>query len=179
MYTKHKTMTLFLVLLLSATAAYAETVDFNLSGTFTDLAELGGMLTLDTTAGHIIAANVTVGPPDSLQFNVILYDNSNGPYWLTQLWTSAGSGGPSLSLVLPTQSTTLSGYQGGPLCSLSALCGPSNNVTSGLIFAPGVTTFLLDGTASLVPETGTLLLLLTSAPAMVIACRRRYVLSNH
>lgn len=65
-----------LVLVSSALTARADTI-FNVSGSLSDGAALGGTLTIDTVAGRVTASNITAGPPDSLTFTNITFQNNN------------------------------------------------------------------------------------------------------
>ena len=115
-----------LPILLCTSAAYAGSVTLYLTGTFTDGAVLGGTITVDQTAGTVTARNVTIGAPDAGSFTVDEGYSTGGAYYDVGLGTTGGIY-PALSLALAT--STLVGYNGGPLCSLASTCG---GVVSGV-----------------------------------------------
>jgi hypothetical protein len=118
-----------LAIVLCASSAYAASVVFTAAGTTADGATLGGTVTIDTTAGTVTAANVTLGAPDTSTYTFIQAGTGpSAPVYVIQLGTAA-SGNPRMGLLVP--GTTLVGYAGGALCSTSALC---TDVTSYVFF---------------------------------------------
>jgi hypothetical protein len=135
-----------LVIVLCASGAHAGSVTLYLTGTFADGAALGGTITVDQTAGTVTALNGTIGAPDAGSFTVSEGDGIGPSYYDVGMGTTAGLY-PSLSLALAT--TTLVGYNGGPICSLAATC---NGVVAGLFKTTGSTAIALTvGNASLTP----------------------------
>ena len=117
----------------AAVSAIAGSVTFELSGTLTDGAVLGGTMTVDQVAGTVTAFNFTIGPPDSLNTSVIDYDaavtEGANTVWLVSTGVAPGPY-PALNIFLPT--STLVGYGGGSLCSVSVSCGGS---VSGVVLS--------------------------------------------
>jgi hypothetical protein len=62
----------------SVTITPADVVTFIASGTFVSGAPLGGTVTIDTTRGAILSADLTVGGPDNFTFNKLLSQTVNG-----------------------------------------------------------------------------------------------------
>ena len=164
---------LSLALFAFSASACASTITFNVSGTMTDGAVLGGRMTVDEIAGTVTAFSFTLGAPDSLTTSVLDYDGTitqgANTFWLLETGVAPGPY-PALSLVLPT--STLVGYNGGSICSISALCG--SGLGSGLLLPPAATQgpFLQSGSASAVPEPATLSLLALAFPVVFLLRRR-------
>jgi len=139
------------LLLIASGIASASVVTFNLSGTLTDGSALGGFLNIDTTAGLVTTANVTLGPPDSLLLTVIRFDGLNGSYWEVGV-SNTPIGTPFQSLFFPVAS--LVGYTGGPFCTLGYdFCGAALSTFIGPDF---VDSYLTSGSATAVPEPSTI-----------------------
>ena len=133
------------VLGVAACGAFAGTITFNVSGTFTDGAVLSGTMTVDNVAGQVTAANFSIGAPISQTFSFVEHDAAYAVpgYWFVQTIPAGATVGslPDFNLILPTD--TLVGYQGGSLSPLY-----TSEVSPG-----GATVFLQSGQAS--PQTGT------------------------
>lgn len=168
---------LWLVSMLAAPCTVtASVIKFDLSGIMGDfftLAPIGvldGTLTIDLTAGHVIAADVTLGPPQSVNFTFVGFDgpvtDSGITFWNTQLRTSPAGPSPILVIDLPVQS--LVGYAGGALCSLDAICANDRTgIVSGLFSAGATPTGkLLIGSLVPVPEPTTFLMFLCALPVL-------------
>ena len=122
------------------------------SGTLTDGATLGGTVTLDQSSGQVTASSLTVSAPDALTASTIAYDNTitQGSTNFWYLGVKAAAPYPDLFLAFPLSS--LAGYAGGPLCSLSMLCG--SNSASYLLTSLGQGPILQSGALSLVSSGG-------------------------
>jgi hypothetical protein len=86
---------------------------FDVTGTFSDGADLGGTITIDTQNGLITAARLTVGSPDNLIFDqspTFLPLTATTGFFQIQTQTS-GIG--AIRLLFPD--TDLSGFSGGPI----------------------------------------------------------------
>jgi len=167
---KRKIVKMLLTLVLCASSACAEIITFEVSGTMTDGAVLSGTMTIDNVAGIVTEANFQFGAPNSETFSVVEYDavvggarivllqrHRKGRSWLLQTIPTGASLGslPDFNLFLPTD--TLVGYEGGSLCSVSALC--SIGGASSVVSLGGATVFLHSGSAAAVPEPSTSTLL--------------------
>jgi len=104
-----------LLFLLCASAAHARIIVFNVSGTMKDGATLSGTMTVDDVAGAVTAASITVGPPVSLTFNTIPYPAVGSQVELIP----AAFTGPVAPFLIVSLTSTLVGFQGGPLDSFS------------------------------------------------------------
>lgn len=169
MRSKRKIVKILFTLLMCASSACAGTIDFSVSGTLTDGAVLVGTMTVDSVAGLVTAANFMFGVPDSETFSVVEAQGATSTStWLVQTVLTGASKGshPAFTLVLPTD--TLVGYEGGSICSLSALCteGGPRDISSGIILASGGDIFLQSGIAT--PEPATFLLLGIVLPVLIL-----------
>jgi hypothetical protein len=137
-----------LVIALCTSGAHAALITFNLSGTFSNGAVLGGSITIDNAAGTVTAYNATVGPPDTGSFTVGAGASVITTYYNITIDTPTSSGGfPGLVLALPV--TTLVGYSGGSICSVAAPC---SSVASALFETNTMPAFQLsNGSAAPAP----------------------------
>jgi hypothetical protein len=93
----------------SVTITPADVVTFVASGTFVSGAPLGGTVTIDTTRGVILSADLTLGGPDNFTFNTPLSQTVNGNAYTLYF----DDGNPSDILQLNLQGdTTLVGFDG-------------------------------------------------------------------
>jgi hypothetical protein len=127
---------------------------FNAEGTFDDGATLGGTVTIDTTIGTVVAANLTVSAPDSLDLTFVQGQRSNLPVTGDYQFDVGPSASeiPAFDVSLPV--ATLVDYPGGPIGSDSQ---PANNFAS-VLFLTSLTdlTVLQEGSLSLTtPEPST------------------------
>src|SRR5260221_8861404 len=115
--------------LLAAEHASASTV-FDVTGTFTDASTISGSLTIDVTAGHVDAVNVTYL---GVNYTNILVQGtgfgSTAPGQIpVPIYYGVITGIPYPFIDLAFRGTSavnsLVGYVGGALCSVDAPCGP-------------------------------------------------------
>jgi hypothetical protein len=108
-----------------ALPAAAANVTFNASGTFSDGSILGGTLTIDTTVGNIVGSDlITTGPSSFTFVNLVnqSFTQVPGDYNVGDR-NSDSTEDFDFDLPDPGQ-TPLVGYNGGSICSASALCVP-------------------------------------------------------
>ena len=177
---------------LLAASAYAGQVEFNASGLFDaapgsgQTATLGGTLLIDTTAGDITSANLTLTLNGQVQATSTLVQFNGAP--LTQGVVSSGtsyyygdfqSSGIQLDLYIDLGSnSSLMNYAGGPLCADNDVCvfsGESSYFSTLPVDAPPDPN-LGSGTLSTVsgtPEPSSALLLLGGAAAVMTLAQRK------
>jgi PEP-CTERM motif len=153
-------------LLAGGGSARADNVEtFDVSGTFTDSTTVSGTVVVDTTTGVFESGNLTYLGTDY----DVLYDAaslpSSGAY---QFVLTTGSGlNPSLDFALVGSS--LVGFDGGPLCSVTDVCGIYASA-----YEPGAGALLLEsGTVSATPEPSSLMLVGTGLLGSAGVVRRR------
>jgi hypothetical protein len=170
-------MRLFALLLAFNATACADMMTFNVSGTLTDGAVLGGTITVNEVAGAVTAVSITVGAPDSLTMSVIDADRPIGgplPLWLLVPGVAPVGTYPELGLILPT--STLVGYDGGPLCTnsngRSAECyGFASDLTNGVT----VVASFESGSLTPVPEPSSMWLLESALAGLAVFGRRHAI----
>ena len=122
---------LFLLLILATTlslsAVHAATL-FNATGVFTDGAVLTGTITLDTTTGLGLSADVFLSAPDANEFLFIQSQFTPTPGVVILQLSPVAFGVPHLILAFPVSDFT--GYSGGVMCSPTT-CGGSSNLFTG------------------------------------------------
>jgi hypothetical protein len=176
------TLALF-ALLLAGPAAFADTADFALSGRTLDGVDFlqgtfSGTVSIDSATGDLLGANFRVmadGASDL--FSGLPGSTDTSPFYTGYTFTS--SSGDQFLLALPT--TTLAGYTGGDICSLSDGCSDSFYVDVVSQFALNSGTFdpAYDGQLtpmteiSSTPEPSTLPLLATGLFGVVCVVRGR------
>ena len=183
---KHR-LTLAAVFLCFTMSAFADSfTTFNINGTFTDGTTLSGTVTIDTTAGHITAANIWYSGDGQWYTSL----GSQGPYDVpptpvayTAFIGLAGSYSEfGLSFTGTSALDSLVGYTGGNLCSQASPCsipGESGNGVSD--WFNGTRTVLLQSgsmtasaaTGASVPEPSSLLLFVGGLGAAAGMCRQR------
>lgn len=145
-------LTLFSITLAAGCGALAQTITFNVSGTFTNGAVLSGTMTIDNVAGQVTAANLSIGVPISETFNVISVDEVNAfNVWAVKVQlpgTTTPGVLPNFLIDFPT--STLVGYEGGQLCSVSVPCAGVGISSSLQVLPLGTPNIQLQsGTASI------------------------------
>jgi hypothetical protein len=146
------------VMALSVGAAKANSVTFDVSGTFVASGSpaclnctLGGTITIDTDSGSVLAEDVTVaGEPKIVgPFTVNLGPFATG-IGVVGLPMADGLGDTANLLYLYIDGFNLVGYTGGSICSASSPCGGQFNLITKLDVRDPTTWFLESG--SLTPE---------------------------
>jgi hypothetical protein len=140
---------------LSVEPASAATV-FDLTGTFTDASTISGSLTIDVTAGHVDAVNVTYLGVNYT--NILVQGTGTGSTAPGQtpvpIYYGVITGIPYPFIDLAFRGTSavnsLVGYAGGDLCSFDAPCGPDEE---GFFWASDYRT---SNTSAIALETGEL-----------------------
>jgi hypothetical protein len=144
-----------LVTCFSLGPARAATV-FDLTGTFTDASTISGRLTIDVTAGHVDAVDVTYL---GINYTNILVQgtgtgNTAPGHTPVPIYYGVITGIPYPFIDLAFRGTSavdsLVGYAGGALCSFDAPCGPDDE---GLFWA---TAYRTSNTSAIALESGQL-----------------------
>jgi hypothetical protein len=132
-----KLLLAFCLLGLAAATARASIV-FQVSGTLNDGSAISGTFTIDTTAGTVTAANLTLGPPTSETCNSIAnqFVAGGGPgFYELDLNCSAGN---KFIVFLPSDPAgDLLGYTGGSIAGGSFLTGTETNVAAATVSQGG------------------------------------------
>lgn len=100
-----------LLFLACSVVGRADSIVFNVSGSLSDGALLGGTLTIDTTAGAILASNITTSSPDVFQFtnlSTVIYNYGGMGY--TLIFDSTTNGAMELNFIIHQP---LVGFAGG------------------------------------------------------------------
>ena len=158
---------------------------FNLTGTFTDSSTISGTVTIDVTFGIVDSANLlymgnTYSTIQSqIQFTGITPSGfiSSQVDYAVDIGTSI-SQFPSIHLGIPgiPQPIFLTGYVGGPVCSVDAVCGPDaagNTYASAFHPSASSAVVLQTGQLSVTPLPAALPLFATGLGAMGLFGWRR------
>ena len=101
--------------------AIAQIKIFSVTGALNNGASLAGTINIDTTAGRVVSWNVKVGAPFDLSFTTGSQMTGRGAWFGYVGNPETYVGYASLDFDFPT---TLTGYQGGSLCSIVINCRP-------------------------------------------------------
>ncbi len=112
---------------------------FAISGVLASGNRLSGTVTIDSTAGTVIAADVKVSDDLSLRFDEVGVQSSRGPAYIVHI-APHGEACPVFVFGERTSPASLQGYNGGPL-------GPNTGVTN----CDGTADFVLYAVLTLVP----------------------------
>ena len=145
-----------------APATYAALITFNASGVTADNSILSGTVTIDDTAGLATAVNLTLSAP--LSFTAT---NLGGQGAGLSFYTISASG-PGSDAVLRLPTTTLVGYTGGSLCSVSVTCALSSFAINGALNAS-----FSSGSLTPIPEPASALLIVGGLAALQARRLRR------
>ena len=176
-------LSLALCCLCLSLVASADTVNFQLNGTFTDSSTVSGTLAIDRTAGTVLSAILSY---KSNTFSTILAqgpfdccaDPSSNPV-LYRLWVgSSNSTFPALRFGISGTAAvdSLIGYTGGALCAYNAQCGPDsdgNTWVSSYRDPSGNPVALQSGSLAPVPEPSSLIMLGSGLAGLVSVTRRK------
>ncbi len=154
------------VVLAVARPAWADTISvFDVSGSLSDGAVLGGTFTVDTSSGSVTNSHITAGSPDSYTFTSIVYEiNNYGGSGSTLIFDATSSGGAELNFNLDTSLVNFTGgyaYGGNIYYPGSGSYGADINSLTFSLPAPSPT-----------PEPSSLALLATGALTLAGSVRR-------
>lgn len=162
------------VLLVFTLAAKADTV-FSLSGSFTDGANIGGTLTIDTTAGTITQSNIIISAPDSTtQTNIkaqgsgLFSRQGGGNGYGADIRNAAGT--IDFNFIFPT--ATLVGYTGNGNNSINFLNGFAGNLYNLTTSTSGAS-LGAPAAAAVTPEPSSMVLVATGLLGMAGMVKRR------
>ena len=145
------------LLLLLCLAAHADTITtLQLSSDLTGVYTAQGLVSIDVTDGQVVSSYFTLAQNGMTDATFTQPDYSQPIYgvYLAEFQDSAD--GYTYELLLPNSSLT--GYQGGSVCTLASTC---LGYPSGVYLPGGAGMGAVDGTLAPTPEPGSLLLLLT------------------
>jgi hypothetical protein len=162
------------LLFLGTAAARANSVTFELTGTFVSGSTISGIVDINTISGTVLSVDATVTAPDSLSFNHL---ESQECIYASDLCVAfAGENNntfPSLNLLFAAG--TLVGYDGG---ELGTNAHPIGNYRGDIQFyntSTGISTYdnMATGSLTATPEPSSLMLLGTGVAGLAGAIRRR------
>jgi hypothetical protein len=133
-------------------------ITFDVSATLSPTGTLDGSIIIDVTNGTVVSADITNPIDPTNPFTVIQFFGPSSSLYSITLSQSFPSLPNVRTLYLFLPVTTLTGYLGGPLCSLTFDCGPPlPPFTSGidlLSYHPLFDIFIPILTGDLVPSPG-------------------------
>ncbi len=148
-----------------------------LNGSLAGGGSVTGTLLLDTTQSSITSGQFTVTYGTTTDMISGTPFPNQQPGYLEETFSSALAPDGSIGLLLYLPVTTLSGYQGSAVCSLTVFCGPgiaTYVVEGGPTGAAVSSQTLTSGSVSITPEPSSFVLFGTGLLCAAGAARRRF-----